>query len=111
LERRKRVLEKRITSILFKDVCARTAELLVDFVEKYGVECPEDEHKSSRDVVLTHQEVADFVGAARPVISSVISDMLKADILHKHSKALCVRDIERLKSLAEHGIKAFSRMG
>jgi CRP/FNR family transcriptional regulator, cyclic AMP receptor protein len=108
LENRKRMLEKRITSLLFKDVSARTAELLLEFSTRFGKECPYAA-SVTRDIPLTHQEIADLVGATRPVVSSVISDLMKADMIHKHDRVLCLNDLEGLKRIADQGIKAFSR--
>lgn len=109
LERRARGLEKRISNMLFKDTCARTAELLIEVCEKYGEACPEQNDKIC-DVALTHQEIADMVGATRPVVSGIISDMLKAGIVQKHDRVLCLSNLKALQALAQDGVKAFARI-
>lgn len=107
LEMRRRTMEKRMYSFLFKDVYARTVELLLELSEKYGEECP-FATGVFRDVNLTHQEIADFLGVARPTISTVISELMKADLLHKHKQMLCINDWDGLVNIADEGSKALS---
>lgn len=110
LETRKRTLENRISSLLFKDVYARTAELLIELCQKHGQECP---HAPGmlRDLHLTHQEIADLVGAARPTVSTIVGSFIKAKLLHKHNHFLCFTQMEGLKLIAELGIKALEPLG
>jgi CRP/FNR family transcriptional regulator len=109
LETRRRAMDRRIYSALCKDLCARVAELLVEIGSKYGEACPtapDDDAVRYRDIHLTHQEIADLLGAARPTVSAIISDMVKAGILDKHKQLLCLSQPAALATLAESGMKA-----
>jgi CRP-like cAMP-binding protein len=104
IESRRRAMAKRIYSTLAKDVCARTVELLLDVGQKYGESCPDDP-EVYRDVQLTHQEIADLLGVARPTISTLISDLIKRGVLIKHKSTLCLKETAALFELAEEGFK------
>ncbi len=109
LENQKRTLQHQLMSILFKDVTSRVASLLVDFCERYSMPCPyQDGH--STDIPLTHQEIADMIGAARQVVSGIISKLIKADIIHKHDRLLCVVNKEALLDVAENGARALDKL-
>lgn len=104
IETRRRAMEKRIYSFLSKDVCARTVELLLDIGQKYGEDCP-FAPGIYRDVHLTHQEIADLLGVARPTISGLVSDLIKTDVVRKHKHFLCLHDVDKMKAVAELGFK------
>ena len=107
LEQRRRMLEKRLTSMLFKDVTARTAEVVIEFCSKFGEVSPKYPDQR-RSFTLTHQELADLVGAARPVVSGVISDLTKLGILIKDGRLLTIDQEDELKRVAELGAKALA---
>ncbi len=96
LELKKRHFQKRLTSVLFKDITARTAELLLELFGKTG----EDQ------LQITHQEIADMLGAARPVVSNVLSRMTKAGVLGKQGVALCLLNRAAMADLWENGAAA-----
>lgn len=105
LEGRTRLVQRKLTDMLFKDVHARVAQLLLDFCFDHGDECPYAVGLR-RDVVLRHHEIAELVGASRPVTSAVLSQFLKADLLHKHDGKLCLNDVDGLHQVAAHGATA-----
>lgn len=104
LVQRQATFKKRMTSMLFKDVSARIAELLLDFEEEYG----EVSLKASQQRVinLTHQEMADLIGAARPVVSSVVSDLVKLGLLGKQGRHLFIANHPEMLRVADLGSKA-----
>ncbi|MCA9789678.1 MAG: Crp/Fnr family transcriptional regulator, partial [Cyanobacteria bacterium HKST-UBA05] len=68
---RQEQFKRRMTSFLFKDVSARLAELLLQYISDYAETLPSDPEDANAPaypiVSLTHQEIADLIGAARPV--------------------------------------------
>ena len=52
----------------------RVIETLVELAGTFGAQCP---HGFSLEIRLTHQDIADFVGASRQVVSSILSDLRK----------------------------------
>jgi len=107
LENRNRRIETRLSSLLFKDVYARVAELFLAMNFSHGEVCPYA-FGLTRDICLTHQEIAELVGATRPVVSSVVGQFLKKDLVHKHDGYICLQDLERLKRVSDQGACAVS---
>ncbi len=113
LEEHRQALSARVLSLVSKDMYAQTAETLLVLGLKFGEACtaPEPEHfPDSRDISLTHQELADLVGIARPSLSKVVSEFVKAGYLRKHGNYLCVHDTTTLRLIAESGNKAVHRV-
>jgi CRP/FNR family transcriptional regulator, cyclic AMP receptor protein len=67
LGEQKRVLERKITSLVFKDVPARLAETLLELADEHGQPCT---HGQALELVLTQQDLADLIGATRQVWAS-----------------------------------------
>jgi CRP/FNR family transcriptional regulator len=109
VETRNQFLQKRLSHLLFKDVAARTADFLLEICHKMGQACPYDATQI-RDVRLTHQEIAEIVCAARPVVSAVLSELSKAGLINKHDRSLCLTNIETLKDIAEDGSKGLEEL-
>ncbi|MEB3287910.1 MAG: Crp/Fnr family transcriptional regulator [Vampirovibrionales bacterium] len=105
MENRKCRLENRILSLISKDIYAQTAEVLLELSDKFGESCATDPDMM-RDIGLTHQEIADLIGIARPTVSKVISDFLKADLLRKHHHNLCLYNRDGLEAIICQGQKA-----
>ena len=108
---RQEQFKRRMTSFLFKDVSARLAELLLQYISDYAETLPSDPEDANAPaypiVSLTHQEIADLIGAARPVVSGIMSDWTKRGVLKKCGRLLVVHDEDRLQDLCELGSKAF----
>lgn len=105
VETRNQFLQKRLSHLLFKDVTARTADFLLEICYKIGQPCPYDTTQV-RDIRLTHQEIAEIVCAARPVVSGILSELSKAGLVNKHDRSLCLTNIDALRDIAEDGSKA-----
>ncbi len=99
-------LQKRVLSISIKDVYARVSETLLDVSEKFGENCTHGD--CQRYVALTHQEISDLSGIARPTVSKVISELLQAGILKKHERHLGLANLERLLMVTEKGIETLN---
>lgn len=95
LTRRVRVLTDDIASMAFLDSFTRTARKLVSLAQDL---CPQDSaHEVTIPQTLTHQELANLVGATRETVTKVLSDMKarhlitikshKITILNKHQFA------------------------
>lgn len=67
LEIRQHRWERRVLSLVSKDVYAQTAKILIELSEAFGEHC-QDDPDCVRHIALTHQEISDLVG--RPVSRS-----------------------------------------
>ncbi|MCI0467680.1 MAG: Crp/Fnr family transcriptional regulator, partial [Beijerinckiaceae bacterium] len=70
LARSKRSAERRVHRALTQPVDRRMIETLVELAGTFGARCP---HGFSLEIRLTQQDIADLVGASRPVASSILN--------------------------------------
>jgi CRP/FNR family transcriptional regulator, cyclic AMP receptor protein len=96
LARRQRQLERRLECFAFKRVDARLAETLRELSGAFETRC---EHGFGTHIRLTQQELADLVGATRPVVSTILNRLRKQGVLGYSRDYLCVRSIEAIERL------------
>ena len=96
-ERRRR-LENKIDTLLFKGAHARLAGLFMELAEEFGV-------RDSRGVIinlkLTHREIANLIGSTRETVSFALLDMRKDLLIETESKRVILLDEVRLEALYE----------
>jgi CRP/FNR family transcriptional regulator, cyclic AMP receptor protein len=98
LARRQRQMERRLEAFAFKRVEARLAETFRELSGGFAMRC---EHGFGQHLRLSQQELADLVGASRPVVSTILNRLRDKGVLGYSREYVCVRrieDIERLSS-------------
>jgi CRP-like cAMP-binding protein len=98
LARRQRSMERRLEGFAFKRVEARLAETFRELSGGFANRC---EHGFGQHLRLSQQELADLVGASRPVVSTILNTLRDQGVLGYNREYVCVRrieDIERLSS-------------
>ena len=93
---RQRSAERKLESVLFGDVQRRVVEMLCDLASRLGEPC---RHGFTIDLHLTQQELADLVGASRPVVSTVLNDLRSLGLLQYNKDAICVVQSEMFNRL------------
>jgi CRP-like cAMP-binding protein len=63
--------------------------MLVELAGTFGAQCP---HGFSLEIRLTQQDIADFVGASRQVVSSILSDLRRRGLLDYTRDMICIND-------------------
>lgn len=96
LARRQRQMERRLECFAFKQTEARLAETLRELSGGFETRC---EHGFGQHIRLTQQELADLVGASRPVVSTILNRLRKKGVLGYSREYLCVRGIEAIERL------------
>ncbi|MFH1466368.1 MAG: Crp/Fnr family transcriptional regulator [Pseudomonadota bacterium] len=94
---RRRSLERRIDSLLFKTAHARLANLFLDLQHHFGVR---DGRGTILNLKLTHREMASLIGASRETVSFAILDLRKDALILTEDKRVVLLDEERLAALA-----------
>jgi|GEM_PF-732636 len=89
LARSKRSAERRLFRAMTQSVDRRVIETLVELAGSFGARCP---HGFSLEIRLTQQDIADLVGASRPVVSSIVSGLRKRGLLDYTRDMICVND-------------------
>jgi len=80
-------LVREIKDLTFNNFSARLAGLLVYLVEEFG----------KKELLFSHQEIADMLGVSRVTVTRVLGDFAKEGLIDKKRKKVTVRDISGLK--------------
>jgi len=96
LTRRQRQMERKLECVVFKRAEARLAETLRELSGAFEPRC---EHGFGTHIRITQQELADLVGATRPVVSTILNRLRKQGVLGYSREYLCVRSIETIEQL------------
>jgi CRP-like cAMP-binding protein len=98
LARRQRQMERRLESFAFKRVEARLAETFRELSGGFAMRC---EHGFGQHLRLSQQELADLVGATRPVVSTILNRLRDKGVLGYNREYVCVRRIEDIENLID----------
>ena len=96
LARRQRQMERRLEGLAFKRVEVRLAETFRELSGGFATRC---EHGFGQHLRLSQQELADLVGASRPVVSTILNRLREKGVLGYNREYVCVRGIEDIESL------------
>ncbi|OGF46160.1 MAG: hypothetical protein A2231_03330 [Candidatus Firestonebacteria bacterium RIFOXYA2_FULL_40_8] len=95
LSSRLRSADKQIEDLTFRNLPGRVASALIDLSKKHGEKTPEGVRISLK---LTHQELAEMIGTAREVVTSIINDFRKANSITIDQKHITITNFQELKS-------------
>jgi CRP-like cAMP-binding protein len=98
LARRQRQMERRLEGFVFKRVEARLAETFRELSGGFAMRC---EHGFGQHLRLSQQELADLVGASRPVVSTILNRLRDKGVLGYNREYVCVRRIEDIEDLID----------
>ncbi len=96
LARRQQRLERRLACLALKRTEARLAETLRELSGAFEVRC---EHGFGQHLRITQQELADLVGASRPVVSAILKRLRDQGVLGYSREYLCVRGLAAIERL------------
>ena len=93
---RRREVEHRMQHLLFRDVSAKLAELILDLAKEYGVEEPDGVRVALK---ITHQEMANLIGSTRETVSLTLSQFRKKELIRLHRRQVIILDEKGLTAL------------
>lgn len=93
---RRRQIETKLEHLVFRDVQAKLAALLLDLGEEYGVEC---EDGLQIGLKITHQEMANLIGSTRETISLTLAQFKKKSLLDLNGRTVVLKDQEGLTAM------------
>ena len=97
LGQREQLLERKIASLVLKDVPTRLAETLLELAEDFGRPCP---HGFARDLVLTQQDLADLIGATRQIVNATLKQWQHQGMIMLRRHRICLPDRDALRRAA-----------
>lgn len=96
LAKRQQQAERRLLCLAFKQTEARLAETLRELSGGFEQHC---EHGFGQHLRITQQELADLVGASRPVVSTILNRLRKTGVLGYSREYLCVKSFESIERM------------
>lgn len=98
LDRRRQQMERRLECFAFKRTEARLVETLRELSGGFEARC---EHGFGRHIRLSQQELADLVGASRPVVSTILNRLRKEGVLGYTREYVCIREVDAIERILE----------
>lgn len=95
---RRRAIESKIEYLLFRDVPARLAHLLLTLAEEYGIKTSEGIKLRVR---LTHQEIGSLIGATRETTTTVLNKLKDQHLIDFKLRHIIIVDKRKLQQLME----------
>ena len=94
---RRREIENKIEQLIFKDVNAKLAELLLRLAEEFGIS---DSRGTLVSLKITHQEMANLIGSTRETVSLTLSQFKRKGLIQTEGRKVILSDAEGLRALA-----------
>ena len=98
LDRRRQQMERRLECFAFKRTESRLIETLRELSGGFEAHC---EHGFGQHIRLSQQELADLVGATRPVVSTILNRLRKEGVLGYTREYVCIREIDAIERIFE----------
>ena len=93
---RRREMERRTEDLVFKDVNAKLAELLLGLGHDYGIA---DARGTMVSMKITHQEMANLIGSTRETVSLTLSHFKKTGLIANDGRKMIITDRAGLQAL------------
>jgi CRP/FNR family transcriptional regulator, cyclic AMP receptor protein len=97
IAQRRREVENKIEQLIFKDVNAKLAELLLRLAAEYGIE---DSRGTLVSLKITHQEMANLIGSTRETVSLTLSQFKRKGLIQTDGRKVILADRDGLRALA-----------
>jgi CRP/FNR family transcriptional regulator, cyclic AMP receptor protein len=90
---RRRRVERRLKSLLFRSNRERLVQLLIDLVQQYGQRSPSG---IQLGIKLSHQDLASIIGCTRETVTTLLGEMQLEGLVQVSRRRVVVRDLQRL---------------
>jgi len=90
---RRRRIERRLKSLLFRSNRDRLVHLLLELAEKYG---RESEDGVLLTIKLSHQELASIIGSTRETVTVVLGELQQQDLIAIQRRQVLIKQLEHL---------------
>ena len=94
---RRKVIENRLENLIFRTIPQRLASLLLELAHEFG---ETNEQAVTINLPLTHQDLANLIGAARPTVTDTFNDFKAKGLVEATGKTITVKNLDALKPLS-----------
>lgn len=91
---RRQIIENRMENLIFRSVPQRLSSLFIELKDDFG---EEQNGKLKINIPLTHEDVANLIGAARATVSETLTEFKNNGLIETSGKYFFIRDMESLK--------------
>ncbi|RJP20822.1 MAG: Crp/Fnr family transcriptional regulator [Candidatus Abyssobacteria bacterium SURF_5] len=98
-----RLLEQKLSELVFKDVSQRLAGLLLDLAHDYGHKLPSGEQVI--EMKITHQDLAGLIGSTRETTTTTLNLFREKGLIDFRRREIVVRDLDGLEEAADRHSK------
>ena len=85
-------------AVLHQSATSRLALMLHQLAVQHGGHC---RHGHDIDIRLTQQELADLIGASRPVVSTILNEFRQRQIVNYTRSFICIENMSALKQMLD----------
>jgi CRP/FNR family cyclic AMP-dependent transcriptional regulator len=96
LAQRRRDMENKLETLVFRDVTSKLAEQLLQLADEYGVE---DSRGTLVALKITHQELANLIGSTRETVSLTLSQFKRKNFIRTDGRKVIIADSKSLRAL------------
>ena len=100
---RRRRIERRLKSLLFRSNRDRLTHLLLELTEQYGRTTDEG---VLLDIKLSHQELASIIGVTRETVTTLLGEMQLEGLLKISRQKVVIRNLRRLSATQDATVPA-----
>ena len=87
-------VERKLESMVFKDVRTRLLEFLKDTASDHGKQIG---HEVLIQHNLTHQDIANLIATSRQTVTTILNDLKEQDLIYMERNKVLIRDLSKLK--------------
>lgn len=95
---RRRLLQRRLSHLMFRSNRERLILLLLELAERYGATTSEGVRINIR---LSHQELANLIGSTRESVTVALGELQAAKLLEHSRRRIVLKDVARLRAEIE----------
>lgn len=96
MQERRVALEQKMEDLAFKDVGSKLAELLLGFSEQHGIK---HDDGTLIDIKVTHQEMANLIGATRETVSLTLSQLKRKKLINSQGRKIIIQNKDALQAM------------
>jgi len=93
---RRKVIENRLENLIFRTIPERLAALLLELAREFG---EPNGNTMKIDLPLTHQDLANLIGSARPTVTDTFNEFKAKGIVDVSGKTITIKNPQALKTL------------
>lgn len=98
---RRRRIERRLKSLMFRSNRQRLVSLLSELADQYGEPAESPAGATRLRIKLSHQDLASIIGSTRETVTVVLGELQAEELVEVGRRRIVLRDLEKLVAAAD----------